>query len=283
LSLTLCSSARPADVDIAALVASCAQVRDAIKLSLDNDVLCFDGGIEKNAPLGEIRKLNSGGTFVARSQGGNVVVAMLIADILLEKNATVVLHDYCMSACANAFLVATHETRVAHGTIVAWHGGGVPNWSCAPIADIPKQQDEAAMNESGEIHQLYCRQRTQLHTFYKRRGITEHFVQRPQTLNSRKMFALLLRQGYDKRRALWMWHPENFDSYFKSKISFQSFPSSQDEVDERLRQLRFPIRVVYDPPDVSMIKGAAREVCPFFTEDLEKTSWRRISRKACHR
>jgi hypothetical protein len=255
LSWSFCPPpAHSGTIDVAALVAACA-IRNAGKpfanawLASDNDVLCFDGRIRPSVPLDDIRKLNSGGTFVARSPGGNVIVAMLIADILKEKNATVVVHDYCLSACANAFLVASHQTHVAPGTIVAWHGGGTINLPCPPAPEYLRQDVSAAKKQDHiESYEMYCLDPERFRTFYQRRGIKDDFARRPQTHYSRRMVAVMLREAYDKRAIFWMWHPKNFGSYFKSKIVFQSFPGSQEEVDGRLRRLGLPMRAVYDPP-----------------------------------
>jgi len=235
--------------DIAALVASCAHVQDAIKLSPDGDVLCFDGRI-KIVSLDDVRKLNNGGTFVARSAGGDLVVAMLIADILKRKNATVVLHGYCLSACASAFLVASHETHVARWTIVAWpHGDGALNLRCPPLAEYLMQDGDAEGQSRMEGQKSYCLDPQPVRTFYRRRGIKEDFARQPQTHYSRQMLHAMRRGAVDKRPIFWMWNPENFGSYFKSKITFQSFPRSQEQVNQLLRDLRFDIRVVYDPPE----------------------------------
>ena len=229
--------------DIAALVASCVLVQNAIKRSPDGNVLCFDGRI-RNVPLDEVRKLNNGGTFVARSQGGSLVVAMLIADILKEKNATVVLHGYCLSACANAFLVASHETHVARWTIVAWHGSPALNFPCPMPPEYFRQDDDAEATRK-----LYCLDPEPLRTFYQRRGIKDDFARQPQTRWTRQMVHLMRREVVDKRSVFWMWHPENFGSYFKSKITFQSFPRSQEQLNRWLRDLGLNSKVVYDPPE----------------------------------
>src|SRR5262245_61573505 len=51
-----------------------------------------------------------------------------------------------------------------------------------------------------------------------------------------------------KDKAFWMWNPQNYGDYFKSRITFESYPISQDEVDEILRRFRLGARVIYDPP-----------------------------------
>jgi len=51
LLLPPCQSAHSADVDVPALVATCADLRDGARLSADNNVLCFDGAIMWDVPL----------------------------------------------------------------------------------------------------------------------------------------------------------------------------------------------------------------------------------------
>jgi hypothetical protein len=113
LLATSCASARADTIDVPALVAACAKHRNGAWLSADKNVLCFDGPITHTTSLEPFRELNSGGTLVVSSPGGLNIAAMHMADILLEKNARVVIHGRCLSACANALFVATHETHVA--------------------------------------------------------------------------------------------------------------------------------------------------------------------------
>jgi hypothetical protein len=228
-------------------VASCAGHRNGAQLIADNNVLCSDGPITNETELDPFWRLNSGGTFVVRSPGGNIVVAMLMAEILHEKHATVVVHDHCLSACANALFVASHETHVADGAIVAWHGG--PRASCAEVSEILKQSADEAQKQWIAGSEQLCRNSDLIHGFYRKRGISDDFTRQPQTPYSRKMFQTMQRQEmFDKRRIFWTWHPQNFGSTFKSKIVFRSVPDSQEAIEARLRRLRFHARVVYDPP-----------------------------------
>jgi hypothetical protein len=153
---------------------------------------------------------------------------MQMADILLAKNARVVIHDYCVSACANALFVASHETHVAAGAIIAWHDRP------EPLKRQASEQEERRRNH------------TVSYTFYGKRGITDDFTLRPQTPYSRKMLHTMQRdEMFDKRRIFWTWHPDNFRGYFKSKIIFQSIPDQQT-VEARMRA--WGARVVYDLP-----------------------------------
>src|SRR3989442_10083910 len=69
-----------------------------IHLSNDQTILCFDGPIHRNQEMTFFRNLKVNGSFVMRSPGGYAEAAMEMANILLEKNAVVVLYDYCLSA-----------------------------------------------------------------------------------------------------------------------------------------------------------------------------------------
>ena len=62
------------------------------------------------------------------------------------------------------------------------------------------------------------------------------------------MFQAMHREAFDKRRIFWTWHPDNFGSFFKSKIVFRSFPDSAETITAQLRRLGSGARFVYDPP-----------------------------------
>ena len=116
--------AASADIHLAA--AYCANESSSAKLNEDGMILCFDGFIGHNVPIDLIGKLNDGGMFVVRSPGGYGMVAMKMADVLMARNATVIIRDYCLSACANYLLVATSRTYVLKDALVAWHRAGHP-------------------------------------------------------------------------------------------------------------------------------------------------------------
>src|SRR2546430_1060074 len=125
--------------------------------------------------------------FVVRSHGGEVKTAMTIADVLQDKNALVVIYDYCLSACAGFLFIASAETFVTKGTVVAWHApcsaGGVKEYTFAE-----KEKRCAAMIPTSE--------------FFTRRAIdrktpVQQFVYSPQSSHTRKM----VRIAYDGRGA----------------------------------------------------------------------------------
>ena len=80
----------------------CAKFENSINLSENRMILCFDGQIRSNPEVeDQFQKLKDHGFLVIRSPGGFFPAAMKMADVLFEKDATVVVRDYCLSACAN--------------------------------------------------------------------------------------------------------------------------------------------------------------------------------------
>src|SRR5439155_24941513 len=47
--------------------------------------------------------------------------AAALSGIVRHRHATVGVHDYCFSACAMFFLIASHQSYVLKGALVAWH------------------------------------------------------------------------------------------------------------------------------------------------------------------
>src|SRR5258708_610591 len=111
------------DAAISSAITYCRGHPNAVTLNGDKNILCFDRTIREDEGTAPFHDLEPNGMFVIRSTGGYAEPAMTIANILRDKNARVIIYDYCLSACANWILVATNETFVAKKTIVAWHGG----------------------------------------------------------------------------------------------------------------------------------------------------------------
>src|SRR5579883_1205276 len=122
----VCSSAgRANEVDFSAYHRAAEFCRGDVErpLALDPDhrVLCFDGALTQGMDVSLPKSLEPNGLFVVRSTGGDVMVAAALADIVRDQHATVVVYDYCFSACASFLLVASHEAFVLRNTLVAWH------------------------------------------------------------------------------------------------------------------------------------------------------------------
>jgi hypothetical protein len=222
----------------------CRPFKNATKLSDDAAIICFDGHIRPDLDMGPFRELKQNGYAVIRSEGGNPISAIRISDILMEKNATVVVADYCLSACANFLFVATDKTYVLKDSIVAWHGGPTKSYC----------HHEAVLKEDPQpIPDRYCAGVAFTERFYSRRRIDDRFVYEPQTSHTKRMLRLLGEEGvnaadaFGRHRVFWMWNPMNHGEYFKGRISYESYPASQSEVDEIVGRLRMRVRIIYDP------------------------------------
>jgi hypothetical protein len=104
----------------AAAVSYCRTKPNQLVLSEDRSIFCFDGKVSPERDASSLEALDSGGLFVVRSVGGGSTTATRIAMLLEKKQATVVVYDYCISACAkfSSSLAPEHtscETRLLHG------------------------------------------------------------------------------------------------------------------------------------------------------------------------
>jgi hypothetical protein len=234
LVLVQTSAARAAPAEIQAAVEYCGNAASRLNLSEDGTILCFDGAILKEAPVDVIAKLNDRGFFVVRSPGGFLEVAIKIADILMEKDATVVIRDYCLSACANYLLVATRRTYVLKNTLVAWHRP--TDLGCGNLSDF-----EAALGG-----QTFCKYEKD---FFQKRGIASRHIFSPRTTYTRMMLNSLAQTQGHRSEFFWMWNPKNYGDYFKDRIVYEGYPRSQGEVNAIIRRLHVmhPDQIIYDP------------------------------------
>src|SRR5206468_11439672 len=93
-------SAAHSELDgISSAVNYCRNYSHTIKLSEDRTVLCFDGSITADRDVSAFNDLKRDGLFIIRSNGGLAPIAVILSNILREKNVTVVVYDYCLSAC----------------------------------------------------------------------------------------------------------------------------------------------------------------------------------------
>jgi len=221
-------------------------------LRKDRTVLCFDGQIRADQDPKLFHELKPDGFLVMRSPGGYAYPSMLLANILREKNATVIVYDYCLSACANYFLIAASRTYVRKDTIVAWHGGPQKydcNWiGLDEMRRRYRRLYDLAEDDAAKRADEFCKTVGLAATFFKERGINDRHIHAPQTAYTYKMVRMATSQRLDKRNIFWMWNPKNQGDYFKSRVMYESYPTSQDHVEEILRRLPLPhMQVYYDP------------------------------------
>lgn len=230
-------------------VAYCRNYPNEIHLSPDNLILCFDGHLKRDQDLSIFKQLERTGQFVIRSTGGWTNTSVPIAEILMDKEAEVIIYDYCLSACANNIFFATHETYVMKDAVVAWHG--VPETTvCDPdkfwIFEKPPQENPM----SSEDKDFSCKVMSMEDHFYKRRNLSDYLLGQPPSAYTRKIVGSYYRAtGAPALSIFWMWNPKDSDRYLKGKIklTYEAYPKDQDEVDKIISKWHINARVVYDP------------------------------------
>ena len=223
-------------------------------LSPDKKILCFDGLIT-DLNESHMADLEEGGLFVVRSLEGVGVTALAIAHELLQRRATVVIYDYCLSACATYFFFASARTYVLKGALVAWHagGGGVPD---CPIWMRPFPDEHGSMTRApcdalpgglgnGDDRYVLARQQ-----FYSRRWNDARSRFPPTSPHIAKTLINMYRDTGVSPNVAWTLSPTSLYS-FKTKIHYEAYPANQDEVDEMAARLQVPMRlgvrkVIYD-------------------------------------
>jgi hypothetical protein len=226
----------------------CASTQHSILLNANRTVLCFDGVIDEDLDVGIFNNLKEHGLFVIRSPGGDRDVAERFSNILRAKDATVVLYDYCFSACANYVLIATDRTYVTKGTIIAWHTHTkTSKWhwetDCRGYYDPSSQRfrDHSTWGRHRDCTGMPSK-------FFADRQIQQRHIYVPPTLHTRKMVSAAINQTLDKYSVFWMWHPKNQGDYFKSRITYEAYPT-EDEVAAFVTRRSGQLRIIYDPEE----------------------------------
>jgi hypothetical protein len=221
-------------------------------LSPDKQILCLNGAIAPNMDLSPAKDLEQDGLFVVRSSGGSAKPAMELSDLLRDRRATVIAYDYCFSACASYFLVASHLTYVLKGTLVAWHyprSGDPRRPLCTsllePLDGGPKKLYRAPCNASGD--QAVSRGFPADTRFFKDRAVAGVFEDPPDSQYVRKIISGIYAESAVYHDIAWTIHPRFYPKLFKTKIVYEAYPASQIEVDDMLARLHWNIRVIYDP------------------------------------
>ena len=225
-------------------------VKRPMALDLDKRVLCFDGRIFPDLDISLADRLQDGGLAVVRSIGGNQLSAICLAEALLERNATVVVYDYCLSACASFLLVASTKAFVMKNGLVAWHSPVAP-YLC-PVLQQAKDKGPRRLEKDfcpdapAKFRSSYDYYKELDRWFYGKRSIAPTFEAPPQSIVVRRIlqnkFGGL---GEYPPNVMWTWNPRYYASQINTKIDYEAYPQSQDEVDALA--LRLHARVIYDP------------------------------------
>jgi hypothetical protein len=218
----------------------------SMHLSAGKQVLCFDGVVSRDMDVSLANDLKNDGLFVVRSPGGNQAPAVALSDIIRDRHATVVAYDYCFSACAVFFLVASYQAYVLKGTLVAWHypqSSELGTFLTAPRDGGPRKVQRGPC-QGGEYGYTYT---PMLMEFFKKRAVNPPISVPPDSLYVRRIVRNLYAETGVFRDVMWTLHPRYYPGLFKTKIFYEAYPESQEEVDGMLARLRMKIRVIYDP------------------------------------
>jgi hypothetical protein len=225
-----------------------------IALSDDRRILCFDGDIfDQDFSL--IENLKENGLFVVRSFGGSIDTAIPLAGLLRNRNAIVVVYDYCISACASYLFIATDRTVVRKNSIVAWHHlkRDFDCFQMKSAGDVgPKSMQRSLCTGTSPREEAIELQVQELHArFYKDRILDPGFgagIEPPQSYHVRRALKNMIdgTGAFPGPDVVWMWNPRFYKNVLKTTISYEAYPESQAEVDEIAT--RFGLRrVIYDP------------------------------------
>ena len=222
-----------------------------IALSDDKRTLCFDGWITPNQDISLVEGLAENGLFIVRSFGGAIATAIALANLLRDKHAVVVVYDYCNSACAGYLFIASAQTYVVRDTIVAWHPwvSGLPDCSQMKVSDDggPKSLEKWPCPDVPLEQQAGYQQVRALHEkFYTERTVDRKFKFPPQSFHVRKVLKNMLDGTGTYPDVAWMWNPRFYKNVLKTKVSYEAYPESQDEVDEIAARFHFR-RMIFDP------------------------------------
>jgi hypothetical protein len=223
-----------------AAVSYCRGNAGQITVNEDKSIFCFDGLVMPASDVSMLQALGPNGLFVVRSKGGNARDALRMSELLEEKQVTVVLYDYCISACAHFFFVASGRTYVSKDTIVAWHHG----WAGWPLCDgiAPRRSDNEKRltrtfcSSVPEAHQQVARETRSLAApFFKKRVINweDYSLENPpQSAYMAKVLRYRFESAGTYPSVVWMWNPRYYKTTLKTEIMYDSYPESQDRVDE---------------------------------------------------
>jgi hypothetical protein len=225
-------------------------VKRPMALDLDNRVLCFDGPIQTGMDISIAGALEANGLFVVRSPGGASSTAMALADLLHDRNARVVVYDYCFSACASYLLVASDQAFVVKDTLVGWHHISLPLCPSLEVSGDggPKRLEKKPCSDAPDDYQSgYQGFSDREAAFFQTRVVDPSFKDPPESFTIRKILRNMFEGTGRYPDVVWTWNPRYYASTLKTKITYQAYPNSQDEVDALVSKLPYPGRVLYDP------------------------------------
>src|SRR5258708_3933529 len=228
-------------------------------LSPDGQVLCFDGDVAPDLDLSLARDLKEDGLFIVRSFSGQIAPAIALSDLIRGRHVTVVVYDYCFSVCANYFLIASYQTYVLKGAFVAWDYGESSD-PASPFCTASVWEWKRARDGGSKLQHRSCRPafgdqvayRAVLSAqvrFYRERAVDPSFEPPPDSLHVRQIVRNLWNVYAETgvhHDIEWTINPRYYPRLFKTKIFYEAYPESQEEVDSIAARLHLG-KVIYDP------------------------------------
>ncbi|WP_456714117.1 hypothetical protein [Bradyrhizobium sp. USDA 4353] len=220
-------------------------------LSPDRYIMCFDGQIAPDLDVSLTKALEPGGFFVIRSTGGRVSKALELAGLIRERRATVVVYEYCFSACAEFIMTAPDHTLVIKDALVLWHNpqSGDPTDPYCAFLKTPREDGPRALRRRpcGESNDTVDYSSAGEAQYFRERAIAPSFASPADSNYVRRRVASLYAETGVDRDILWTLNPRYYPRLFKANIVFESYPQSQDEVDATAARLGIKAKIIYDP------------------------------------
>ena len=82
--------------------------------------------------------------------------------------------------------------------------------------------------------------------FYAGRAIDPRFDDPPESFTIRKILTAMFQETGKYPEVMWTWNPRYYANALRTKITYEAYPQSQDEVDALAARCRVG-RVIYDP------------------------------------
>lgn len=220
-----------------------------IVLSEDKRVLCLDGAVTPDLNVAIAADLADRGLAVVRSRGGDTASAVRLANALRDRNAAVVVRDFCLYACASFILLSSSETYVLDGALAAWGPfQRYPDDDCIGFIEGKDQAGPFLTRLSCSLDYPDERPRSWLwDEFYRDRIVDTVYTDPPESRFIRRELMNWYRSTGQYPLVLWTWNPRHHASAIKTKLVYQRYPGSQEEVDAIAKRLGLNRRVIYDP------------------------------------
>jgi hypothetical protein len=139
---------------------------------------------------------------------------------------------------------------VVKDTLVAWHHG-VSEYGCPSLIEAkdggPKRLEKLTCPDAPSKYQGAYENLKKLDDwYYAERAVDPLFEKPPESIIVRR----ILRSKFEGTGTypgdlMWTWNPRYYASHIKTKIIYEDYPKSQDEVDAMAARLQ--VRVIYDP------------------------------------